>query len=82
MNVVKLGTNGRVSIPKSVLESLHLEGGQWWMVDTTPDGAIVLRPASVGPIEMYDDARIEDFLAEDRLPSSLEERLRSKIDAS
>ena len=82
MNVVKLGKKGQVSIPKSVLDGLHLEGDQWLIVDTTPDGAIVLKPASIGPIELYDDARLKEFLAEDQLPSSLAKRLRLKVDAS
>lgn len=82
MNVIKLGKKGQVSIPKNILDELHIEGGQWLIVDTASDGAIVLKPASVGPIEVYDDARIQEFLAEDQLPSNLAERLRSKIDAS
>lgn len=81
MNVVKLGKKGQVSIPKAVLDALHLEGEHWLIVDVTEDGAIVLRPAGVAPIELYDDARIAAFLAEDELTPELEERLDAAIGA-
>lgn len=79
MNVVKLGKKGQVSIPKAVLDALHLEGEQWLIVDTSDDGAIVLRPAGVAPIELYDDARIAAFLAEDELTPELAARLAAAI---
>jgi len=81
MNVVKLGKKGQISIPKAVLDALHLEGEQWMIVETTDDGAIVLRPAGVAPIELYDDARIAAFLAEDELTPDLAARLDAAIGA-
>jgi len=81
MNVVKLGKKGQVSIPKAVLDALHLEGEQWLIVETTDDGAIVLRPAGVAPIELYDDARIAAFLAEDELTLELAARLDAAVGA-
>ena len=81
MNVVKLGRKGQVSIPKAVLDVLHLEGEHYLLVDTTDDGAIVLRPAGVAPIELYDDARIAAFLAEDALTPDLATRLEAAIGA-
>ncbi|MFN2323882.1 MAG: AbrB/MazE/SpoVT family DNA-binding domain-containing protein [Trueperaceae bacterium] len=81
MNVVKLGKKGQVSIPKAVLDALHLEGEQWLIIDTTGDGAIVLRPAGVAPIELYDDARIAEFQAEDELTPDLAARLDAAIGA-
>jgi hypothetical protein len=36
-------------------------------VDTTDDGAIILRQAGVYPIEIYGDERIASFLEEDRM---------------
>ena len=50
-------------------------------MDTTDDGAIVLRPAGVAPIELYDDARIAAFLAEDALTPDLATRLEAAIGA-
>lgn len=55
------------------------EGVQWLQVETSPDGAIVLRPAVVPPIELCDDARIAAFLAEDALSPDLGARLRAAL---
>ena len=61
MEMVKLGKKGQVSIPRSVLKRLGLEGEVPLLVETTGDGAIVLRPAAVYPIEIYTDERIREF---------------------
>ncbi|MBI4729145.1 MAG: hypothetical protein HY775_06530 [Acidobacteria bacterium] len=37
------------------------------LVDVTPDGAILLRPAGIYPIEIYSDERVRELLEEDRL---------------
>ena len=37
------------------------------LVDVSDDGAIVLRPAGVYPIEIYSDERIAEFLEEDAI---------------
>jgi hypothetical protein len=46
------------------------------LVETTDDGAVVLRPAGVYPIELYSDARIAEFEKADRLTASEKARLR------
>lgn len=78
MDVVKLGKKGRVSIPKRLLDEFGLEGGSLLIVDTSADGAIVVRPAAAFPVEIYSDERIEEFLAEDRMSPELAERVRAK----
>ena len=78
MNVVKLGKKGQVSIPRSALRALGIEDEQMMTVEISDDGAIVLRPAGVYPLELYDDARIADFLAEDEMPADLEERMDAR----
>ncbi len=45
------------------------------IVETSPDVAIVLWPATVAPIELYDEARVAEFLAEDALTPEPEARL-------
>ncbi len=75
MNLVKLGKKGQVTIPKAVRDALAVEGATWWTVDATADGAIVLRQAFADTIELYDDARIADFLSEDALPPDLAARV-------
>lgn len=69
MNMAKLDRRGRVSIPKAVLKRIGIDGAALLLVETTGDGAIILRQAAVYPIEIYNDARIKDFLDEDRLTS-------------
>ena len=49
------------------------------LVDTTADGAIVLRPTGVYPIEIYHDDRVDEFLEVDSIPASLRERVRARL---
>ena len=67
MDMIKLGKKGQVSIPKSVLKRVGITGEVPLLVETTEDGAIVLRQAAVFPIEIYSDARVKEFLDEDLL---------------
>jgi AbrB family looped-hinge helix DNA binding protein len=75
METVKLGKKGQMSIPKGILKRLGLEGDVTLLVDTTPEGAIVLRPAAIYPIEIYSDARIREFDAADRMDAKTAARL-------
>lgn len=76
MEVVKLGKKGQVSLPAAVLRKLGLQGAATLLVETTDDGAVVLRPAGVYPIELYTDARIAEFDKANRLTESEKARLR------
>jgi len=75
MELVKLGKKGQVSIPRSILKKLGLEGDIALLVDTTRDGAIVLRPAAVYPVEIYSDERIREFDESDRMTPATAARL-------
>ena len=75
MDMTRLGKKGQVSIPKAILERLGLEPETVLLVDTTPDGAIRLRPAGVYPLELYSEARVAEFLAEDELSGDERRRL-------
>ena len=68
MEMIKLGKKGQVSIPKSVLKKVGITDETPLLVDTTDDGAIILRQAVVYPIEIYSDERIVEFLEADKLP--------------
>jgi AbrB family looped-hinge helix DNA binding protein len=81
MDMVKLGKKGQVSIPKGVLKRLGLEGDVPLLVETTRDGAIVLRPAGVYPIEIYSDERIKEFGEADRMDAKTATRLKKKLRA-
>jgi len=67
MQLVKLGKKGQLSLPKAILQRVGISGEAPLLVETTSDGAIVLRPAGVYPIEMYSDERIAAFLKEDEM---------------
>lgn len=66
MEFVKLGKKGQLSLPASVLTKLGLQGAATLLVETTDDGAVILRPAAVYPVEMYSAQRIKEFEAENR----------------
>jgi len=67
MEMVKLGKKGQVSLPKSILKRVGITGEAPLLVETTEDGAIVLRQAAVYPVEIYSETRVKEFLEEDRL---------------
>ena len=77
MDVVKLGKKGQVSIPTAILRRLGLEGGSHLIVETTDEGAILLRPAAVYPIEIYSDQRIREFEQENAIDPELEARAQA-----
>jgi AbrB family looped-hinge helix DNA binding protein len=79
MDMIKLGKKGQVSIPKSVLKRVGITGEVPLLVETTEDGAIVLRQAAVFPIEIYSDARVKEFLDEDLLTPGEAKRIKTAI---
>ena len=79
MDTVTLGSKGQISIPKPALQRLGLAGGELLLVETTADGAIVLRPAAVYPIEIYSDDRVSEFLAEDEMPAKVAVKVRKSL---
>jgi AbrB family looped-hinge helix DNA binding protein len=79
MELVKLGKKGQVSIPRSILKKLGIESDVSLLVDTTSDGAILLRPAAVYPIELYSDERIREFDETDRIDPDTAARLARAI---
>lgn len=79
MEVIKLGKKGQVSLPATVLRKLGLHGASTLLVETTDDGAVLLRPAGVYPIEMYTDARISEFERENAIPDKLAARVEQVL---
>jgi len=79
MEMVKLGKKGQVSIPKSILKRVGITGEAPLLVETTEDGAIVLRQAAVYPVEIYSDARVKGFLEEDRLAPDEAKRIKAAL---
>lgn len=61
MDIVRLGRNGQLSLPRSVMKRLHMQGNETLLLDVSEDGVIRLRPAAVLLIEMYTQNRIAEF---------------------
>lgn len=80
MELVKLGKKGQVSIPTALLRELGLEGDSWLIAEAADDGAIVLRPAGVYPIEIYSDERLSEFAEEDRITDEEWERVQKAVE--
>lgn len=79
MDIVKLGKKGQLSLPAAVLRKLGLQGVATLLVEATDDGAVILRPAAVYPIELYTDARIKEFEEANRLTKSQKARVRKVL---
>lgn len=79
MDVVTLGKKGQVSLPAAVLRKLGLVGKATLLVETTDDGAMILRPAAVYPVELYSDARLKQFEAANRLSAPDAKRVHKAL---
>lgn len=79
MELVKLGKSGQVSIPRAILRRLGIVGEQSLLIDTSDDGSIVLRQAGVYPLEIYGEARLQEFAEADRLTARESSRLKRKL---
>ena len=49
------------------------------MVEATDDGAVILRPAAVYPIELYSDARVKEFERGNQLTAAESARIAKAI---
>lgn len=78
MEIAKLGKRGQVSIPRAVLRRLGIEDEALLLVETTEEGAILLRPAGVYPIEIYSDERLAELREEDELTADERDRLEAR----
>jgi hypothetical protein len=68
-----------VTIPRAILRSVGLTGDAPLLVEATPEGGILLKPAAVYPIEIYSDARIEELERENAVPAELQARVRASL---
>lgn len=73
--IVKLGKKGQLNVPRGVMKRLGLEGGEAMLVEVDEEGAILLRPAGVYPLELYSDERVREFLAADHLTKEERKKL-------
>ncbi len=71
-SLVQLGKRGQLTLPAEVRKALGLKPGDALVV-RVEGGRVVLEPAAVLPIEIYDEARMEEFAQAARLtPEELE----------
>lgn len=80
MELVKLGRKGQLSIPRSVLKRLGIDGEALLAVDVTDDGSILLRQVGVYPLEVYSDARVAEFEEADRMSPEETDRVAAQRD--
>lgn len=80
MELVKLGKKGQLSVPRSVLRQVGITTETPVLVEATEDGAILIRPAAVYPVEVYSDERVEEFLAADSPTPDQVDRLHRVLD--
>jgi bifunctional DNA-binding transcriptional regulator/antitoxin component of YhaV-PrlF toxin-antitoxin module len=79
MELAKLGKKGQLTIPRSVLRAAGIADESRVVLEATHDGAIVMRPVAVYPIEMYSDARIREFEETNTIPVAMERRVQAYL---
>ncbi len=77
MQLIKVGSKGQVSIPKSVLDQLGIRKETPMLVEVTAEGDILLRQAGVYPLEIYTEDRIREFQEADRLSAPERRKLKA-----
>ncbi len=63
--IIPLTERGTLTLPAHFRKTLGLSGKQQLIGQINEFGEIVLKPAAVFPMEMYSDARIEEFFEQD-----------------
>ena len=79
MELAKIGKKGQLTIPRSVLRAAGIAEEARVVLEATSDGAIVMRPVAVYPIEMYSDARIREFEEANTMPPAMERRVQAYL---
>jgi AbrB family looped-hinge helix DNA binding protein len=79
MELAKIGKKGQLTIPRSVLRAAGISEESRVMLEATADGAIVLRPVAVYPVEMYSDERVREFEETNTIPAAMEKRVQEYL---
>lgn len=74
-DIVKLGKKGQLNVPGEVMRRLGLHGGDMLLLEVDEEGAIILRPTGVYPLEIYSDRRVAEFAEADELTPEERKRL-------
>lgn len=65
METTFLTERGTLTLPATIRKALGISGRQQFIVETTAQGEILLRPAMVVPTELYTEERITEFEKDD-----------------
>ena len=79
MDAIRLGKKGQLSLPAAVLRKMGIQGAATLLIETTDDGAVILRPAAVYPVEIYTEARMKEFEDANRVTKSEAARVRKAL---
>lgn len=79
MELAKIGKKGQLTIPRSVLKAAGIDEESRVMLEATADGAIVLRPVAVSPVELYSEDRVREFEATNTVPAAMERRVEAYL---
>lgn len=79
MELAKIGKKGQLTIPRAVLKAAGIAEESRVVLEATADGAIVLRPVAVSPIEMYSDDRVREFEESNTIPAAIERRVEAYL---
>ncbi len=79
MDLIKLGKKGQLSLPAAMLRKMGIQGAATLLVEATDDGAVILRPAAVYPVEVYTEARLKEFEAANRHTAAEAARVRKAL---
>ena len=70
---------GELLYPAAGLRKMGREGAATLLIETTDDGAVILRPAAVYPVEVYTEARMKEFEAANQVTESEAARVRKAL---
>ena len=79
MDAIRLGKKGQLSLPAAVLRKMGIQGAATLLIEATDDGAVILRPAAVYPVEVYTEARMKEFEVANRSTESEAARVRKAL---
>ena len=79
MDAIRLGKKGQLSLPAAVLRKMGIQGAATLLIETTDDGAVILRPAAVYPVEIYTEARMKEFEDANRVTEPEAARVRKAL---
>lgn len=79
MSLIKLEPQGKLSLPQEILNQFGLGDQSTLLVETTADGAILLRPTEIYAVEIYNNDRIQEFLESDMLTPKEAELIEVKL---